>query len=195
MRQKMEFLNADLTEQAAPSDAELQAYLDANPEKFVRPDRVSFEQIYISPDRSGGDAEGRAAELLARIRADTALAADPRSLGDPTLLPPGLELAPAREIAGAFGSELAEAIVHARQGGWSGPHRSAYGLHLILVSDRELGGMPALAEIRPVVEREWSNERRQEANDRFYHALRDRYSVEIHLPAEEDENGLAEPAR
>jgi hypothetical protein len=55
--------------------------------------------------------------------------------------------------------------------------------------------LEALAEIRPVVKREWSNERRQEANDGFYQALRDRYSVETHLPADGGDNGLAEPAR
>jgi parvulin-like peptidyl-prolyl isomerase len=106
-----------------------------------------------------------------------------------------LELASAREIANAFGSELAEAVAAAGQGAWSGPHRSAFGFHLILVSASEPGGVPDLAEIRSVVDREWSNERRQEANDRFYQALRDRYSVEIHLPADGGDNGLAGPAR
>ena len=67
---------------------------------------------------------------------------------------------------------------------WRGPYPSAYGLHLIRLTGKEEGGLPALAQIRSAVAREWSSERRQEADDRFYQALRARYSVEIRLPAE-----------
>jgi len=38
LRQKMEFLSADLAEPQAPTDAQLQAYYDANQERFRRPD-------------------------------------------------------------------------------------------------------------------------------------------------------------
>ena len=54
--------------------------------------------------------------------------------------------------------------------------------HLIRLTAKEDGGLPELAQIRSAVAREWSNDRRQEANDRFYQALRAHYSVEIRLP-------------
>ena len=65
-----------------------------------------------------------------------------------------------------------------------GPYLSSYGLHLIRLTGEEEIGLPELAQIRSAVAREWSNERRQEADDRFYQALRARYSVEIRLPEE-----------
>ena len=48
-----------------------------------------------------------------------------------------------------------------------------------------------MAEIRPVLEREWHAERRKEANDRFYGAIRARYDVEIRLPADSTGKTLA----
>jgi hypothetical protein len=182
MRQKMEFLNADLAEQREPTDAELRAYLEANPEKFERPARYSLRQVYFNPATPEGDPETRASNLLARLRSDPSLAGDHQSLGDATLLPPGLELDSKREIASVFGTEFADAVALAEMDVWTGPHRSSYGLHLIHVTGKEGGGLPLFEQIRPLVEREWSNDRRQEANERFYHALRERYSIEIRLP-------------
>lgn len=186
LRQKMEFLNADLVEQQAPSEAELAAYLQANPDRFRRPARFSLQQIYFNPARQGADAGERAQALLARLRLDASLGSDPQALGDATLLPPVLEKVTAREIADTFGGEFADAVVSAGQGAWLGPYQSAYGLHLARLAMVEPGGMPVLAEVRSAVEREWTDERRREANERFYAALRGRYSVEIHLPETRD---------
>ena len=116
MRQKMEFLNADLAERREPTDAELQAYLDANPEKFRLPPRYSFRQIYLGPDTEG--VARRAADLLARLQADPTLGADPRALGDPTLLPPGLELASEQAIAATFGTEFADVMSGLAKAAW-----------------------------------------------------------------------------
>jgi hypothetical protein len=192
MRQKMEFLNADLTEQQ-PTDADLQAYLEANPGSFRRPPRFSFQQVYLSPQRSGEDPERRAQELLGRLQA-AGQAADPdfQGLGDATLLPPRMEHVTPREIANSFGVDFVDAVAQADQGAWSGPHASAYGLHLVRVTGHAPGGLPTLAEARPVVEREWANERRQEADARFYQALRDRYTVEIRLPEASARAGAAD---
>jgi len=77
---------------------------------------------------------------------------------------------------------LAESIADANKDAWSGPYRSSYGFHLIYLSGIEEGGVPKLARIRPAVEREWANERRRQADEGFYRALRERYSVEIRLP-------------
>lgn len=182
MRQKMEFLNADLTEQREPTDAELEAYLEAKPEKFRLPARFSFRQIYLGPADEGGAR--RAADLLARLRADPTIGADPQAVGDPNLLPPSLELASQREIAAIFGTEFANAVLGLTKDVWLGPYRSAYGLHLIRLTGKQEGALPELGQIRSADMREWSNEQRLEANDHFYQALRARYSVENRLPTQ-----------
>jgi len=191
MRQKMEFLNADLTEQQ-PTDADLQAYLEANPDSFRRPPRFSFQQVFLNPQRAGDDPAQRAEILLARLQAEPTAGVDVQALGDATLLPPQLERATPRDIANSFGSDFVDAVAQADQGAWSGPYASAYGLHLVRVTGHAPGGLPTLAEARPVVEREWANERRQEADARFYQALRDRYTVEIRLPDASARAGAAD---
>jgi hypothetical protein len=192
MRQKMEFLNADLTEQQ-PTDADLQAYLEANPDSFRRPPRFSFQQVYLSPQRSGEDPERRAQALLGRLQAaGRAADLDFQALGDATLLPPQMQRATPRDIANTFGRDFADAVAQAQRDAWSGPYASAYGLHLLRVTEHQPGSLPTLAEVRPVVEREWANERRQEADARFYQALRDRYTVEIRLPEASARAGAAD---
>ena len=182
MRQKMEFLNTDLVDQVAPTEAELAGYLAAHPDSFREPERIDFVQIYLAPESPAGPADERAAAILARLSADPGLGADPQTLGDPTLLPPGLEGATTREISGVFGTELAKVLARTQADGWSGPHPSTFGWHLIRVTGRSPSRLPALEEIRAQVEREWSAERREQANERFYEGLKARYRVRIDLP-------------
>ena len=191
LRQKMEFLNADLTEPQAPTDTQLQAYLDANQDRFRRPDRFSLQQVFLNPNKPSGDINRAAAELLARLNTDPALTADPKSFGDATMLSAQLDGVTRREVANTFGRGFERNIENAPTGCWSGPYESSYGLHLVRITRREAGGLPAMAEIRPILEREWYAERRKEANERFYRALRARYDVEIRLPADPADTTLA----
>ncbi|MCG6868921.1 MAG: peptidyl-prolyl cis-trans isomerase [Gammaproteobacteria bacterium] len=179
MRQKMEFLNADLAEMQTPTVAELQDWLDAHTDLYRKPATTSFEQIYFNPERSGDDAHQRASSLLERLNSQEM---DVETLGDPTLLPATLEAATSSEISATFGSQLVEAIESAPEATWSGPYTSSFGLHLVRVTDRVPSRLPALTEIRRAVERDWLADRRLEANELFYDALRKRYRVEIYLP-------------
>jgi parvulin-like peptidyl-prolyl isomerase len=176
MRQKMEFLNDGLAERG-PSEEELRAFLEENPERFLFPSRVSFRQVFIRPEEDDA-VEKHAARLLARLRTG----ADPETLGDPTLLPRSLRSATPREVAETFGARFAEALADTPEGVWSGPVESSFGAHLVRVSAREPGRLPALEEARGAVEREWAAERRAEARERFYDAVRGSYDVEVRMP-------------
>jgi hypothetical protein len=182
MRQKMEFLNTDLVDQAAPTEADLAAYLAANPERFRLPERIDFVQIYLDPAATEGSPEARSAALLTRLRTEPGLGEEPQALSDPTLLPPSMEQATARDISGTFGAELANRLAETASDGWTGPYPSSFGWHLVRVTARTPSRVPRLAEIRPQVEREWLAERREAANERFYEALEARYQVRIDLP-------------
>jgi hypothetical protein len=191
LRQKMEFLSTDLIEQQAPSDAELQAFLEANKGRFRKPDRFSFQQVYLNPYRSAGDVKGAAARLLVRLNGEPNIEADPKLIGDATMLPAKFDAATPREVNNVFGRGFAEALENSPTGRWTGPFESSYGLHLICMTAREAGSMPSLEEVRSIVEREWFAERRRAANDEFYQALRQRYDVEIRLPADSVSTTLA----
>ena len=177
MRQKLEFMFDDLTAGREPTDEELQAFLDEHADDFRRPPRVSFRQVYLNADARGASVASDAEALLARLEEDEALFDE--SLGDPTLLPPGMAAASASEVERVFGRELAERLADLPAGAWTGPVRSTYGLHLVRIDAREPGRMPSLDEVRTEVIRDWEGARRREANDAFYEALRDRYEIVV----------------
>jgi len=192
LRQKMEFINADLTEPQPPLEADLQAYFDANQDRFRQPDRFSFHQVYLNPAKHTGNVKRKADVLLALLTTEASAAVDPNTIGDASLLPVRLVAVTQREVANTFGQEFAMNIENAPPGRWSGPYASSYGLHLLRITNREAGGLPAIAEIRPILEREWYAERRKEANERFYKAIRERYDIEIRLPADSADKTLAQ---
>jgi hypothetical protein len=182
LRQKMEFLNADLVEQQPATDAELQAYLDVHPDKFRQPERLSFLQVYLKSGDSAEESGKRAAHVRNELGARAPANVDFQAFGDPTLLPDRIQAATVDEINRTFGGMLSEEITRGPEAQWSGPFTSGYGLHLIYVTERIPASEPTLAEVRSVVEREWAAERRKEANRWFYQVLRDRYTVDIEMP-------------
>jgi hypothetical protein len=183
LRQKLEFLVEDAASSSAPTDAELAAWLQKHPESFPVEPQLSFRQVYVSSTSRGSSAAAvEAGKLLARLRAKGKDAATD-GLGDPTMLPAELPLSPLREVERSFGSDFAQVLLTLQPERWNGPVESPYGLHLVLVRERALGSRPALAEIRPQVERELLAERRKRELDAFYERLLQRYTVTIEKPA------------
>jgi hypothetical protein len=167
----MEFLFEDTVPQ--PQEAELRAYLQAHPEKFRTQSLISFRQVFVSMNR-GSTAEADARQILARLVSAAPRAADG---GDTLLLGEGFSRTPLDRIAALFGEDFAQAIKEATPGSWVGPLRSAYGLHLVLVTAVEPAALPPFAQVRAAVEREWFAERRAAAQAAQYQALRAGYRV------------------
>ena len=190
LRQKMEFFNTDLTEPEPPTEAELQAYLEANMDRFRSPERLSFTQVYLRPTGTPKDGQEWATVLLRQLAGHPPSEVDLEMLGDATLLPRAMHQADTHEVGRTFGKGFAEELSAAALGRWSGPHPSPYGLHLVYVSERLPAREPKLGEVRSAVERDWLAERQREANERFYQAMRARYTVEVAYPKAASENDL-----
>jgi parvulin-like peptidyl-prolyl isomerase len=86
---------------------------------------------------------------------------------------------PLDRVAAEFGIEFAGALGELPERRWQGPVRSSYGLHLVRIDERTAAAMPALAEVRAAVQREWENERRLRARDARLKELRERYTVVV----------------
>jgi parvulin-like peptidyl-prolyl isomerase len=82
-------------------------------------------------------------------------------------------------IARDFGDAFAEQLAKAPVGEWAGPITSGFGMHLVRVSAIEQAHLPALADVRDVVAREWESERRKKAHEEAFARLRSQYEVEI----------------
>ena len=178
LRQKMEFFTDDLQAAVVPGEEQLRSYLEANPEKFRVPARVSFEHIYLSTDQRGAQATSDAEGLLVRLR-DEGSRLDVSALGDPLPLPREYVDAPADRVGNRFGGVFAERLVELPVGTWSGPVESGFGLHLVLVTERRDGEVPPYEDIEGIIEREWRAEQRNTVKEAFYQTLRQRYSVVV----------------
>lgn len=176
MAQKVEFLFNDLADVIEPADEELQEYLDAHPEKFSEPVRTSLVQVYFNADRRGGKVTADARQLLSELLAGQA-AVESDDLGDPFMFGSGFDNQSDQQLARMFGSDFMRALENVEAGSWQGPIPSAYGLHLVNIKQRTEARLPALAEVRDSVLYEVLAERRQQANQAFYKALRERYQV------------------
>jgi len=178
LRQKLELLAEDVASLAAPTDAELQTYLDEHAEDFMVEPRLTLSYVYFSRDRRGASAEQDALQLLQRIST-----AGPEGqfeqFGDPLPLPSRLDDMRQSEIARMFGSVFADGLQGIETGRWAGPVESGFGLHLVFIERREAGRTPELPEVREAVQREWLSQRRRQAVDALYERLAENYRVEI----------------
>lgn len=188
LRQKLELLAEDVASLAAPTDQELQAYLEANAEDFAIEPRLTFRHVYFSRDRRGDDAGQDAAQLLQRIAGDGP-AGDFEQFGDPLPLPFELRDIREGEVARLFGTLFTDGLKGLEVGQWSGPVESGFGLHLVFLEAREAGRLPRLPEVRDAVQREWLSERRREAVDSLYERLAENYSIEIETLIEPQAKG------
>src|SRR5215472_3672235 len=170
LRQKLEFLSEDLAAHADPSDAELDVFLHAHPGLFRSEPLLSFRQIYLNPQVHGTNLQQDECRLLAEVRSAGGHA-DLSSLGDPFLLAQSFENVSLADVKQTFGEQFASGLSKLSPGQWQGPVNSGYGTHLVFLSQRSEGHLPALAEVHDQVRREWLNVKRTETMDKFYQAL------------------------
>jgi len=180
IRQKADLLSEDALSRE-PSDDELKAFLAANQAEFDIPARVSFEQIYIDPDRHRGEDP---AAVVARIREALTLNEPSGGLGDRTLLPARMMEALPAEIEAVFGIEFAKQLAAIVGDGWKGPFTTSYGLHLVRITHRGEPTRATLADARDVVSREWSRAQTAKVKEQFYQTLARRYTVRVEPDAD-----------
>jgi len=186
LRQKMEFVTDDVVARAQPTDDELSAYLQAHPDLFRVEQQFTFRQVYLNPEKHGENLARDAAQLLSQLN-QASSTADISALGDSLMLDHKFDALPAGEVAKLFGEKFATTLGGLSPGQWQGPVESGYGVHLVFVSERSEGRVPALGEIREAVQREWTNAMRLVANEKFYGELLKRYTVTIERPESVEE--------
>lgn len=177
LRQKMEFIADDVAAIAEPTDQDLQQFMDEHAQAFRLDALITFEQIFFNEDRRGEAAVDDA--VAARDRLIAGQASDPRLLGDGIPLPYSLEASSSRDISSMFGPDFADELLMLPVGEWSGPVPSGFGLHVVRITAMEPGRDPTLEEVRDVVARDWSSDRRKKVRDQMYDSFRERYTVTI----------------
>jgi hypothetical protein len=193
MRQKFEFLMNDLANAVAPTEEELKGYLRERPDQFRTAARVSFSHVYLNRDRRGAAALEDAQDLLKRLEQEGE-EADTTSLGDPLLLDKDYMLIRTSELAKLFGGDFAERVGKLPQGRWAGPVESGYGLHLVLVREREESQPPDFEDVREAVRREFVFARSQKSSEALYQRLGSKYTI-VRLEQTRDDEPITAKAR
>jgi hypothetical protein len=173
MQRKMELLGESQAASEPPTDEEIRAYFALRQEKYRKPARLSFTQIFFNPDRRENAARDARTALEALQRENP----DLDSLGDRLMLPSTYADETETAVARTFGEDFAEAVVALPTGSWEGPVESGYGLHLVRVSARLDSGVPALAEVRAQVIADMEYEARNAAKEQMFQEIAQQYRI------------------
>jgi hypothetical protein len=173
--QKTRFLLQDLQAPAEPSDAELESYFAAHPRRYGQDARVTFTHVYFSV---------HVGEEVARARARQALdvlarrAEQPGDLGDAFHDSYHFSAYEREQLHRLFGrSEFADAAFTAPLERWTGPYRSAYGVHLIRVEARAEAQPATFAAVRDKVRADYLLDAQTRANARTFDELARDFTV------------------
>jgi len=164
------------------SEAELEDYLAAHRERYHLPPTVTFTHVFLGSDRHG-EARARelADEMIETLNRENTPFHEAPSKGDRFLYHHNYVKASAAEVASHFGSEMQRQLFALEPDGhrWTGPFRSTYGYHLVLLTAKTAGRSPPLDEVRDRVEADAFSAKLEAEVDRIDRSIIDRYRVEI----------------
>ncbi len=171
LKQKMEFLVDDFSA-ANPSDADLQKFLDDDPERFRIDARITFEHVYLV------DADLNAIDATL-VALQSGIPLDPGIAVPSGLLPRRFADATETTVSGQFGESFKNAIFALDVDHWTGPVESPFGVHLVKVEQIEEARVPSVSENRKVIQRDWLADRRRSAQQALFDQLKAKYSITI----------------
>ena len=187
IRQKLDFVAEDLSNDLEPSNEALSTFFEEHREEYRIDPNLTFQHVYLNPDLHEASLEQDAAAVLDALRSDPQARAD--ELGDRTLLDFRYERLSQADIGDLLGEEFAAAVSELAPGSWQGPIPSAFGYHLVFVEEHEPGRLPELEAVRHRVVLEWQHQQRLKLTEDFYRSLLKKYTVIIDWPqviAEDD---------
>jgi hypothetical protein len=144
---KMQFLIESQSSALIANDEELKAYFENNPDKFIQPAEISFEQILIPENIENHGVKA----IINNLNNGT----PPHALGKASLLPSSLPLTTIDNIDKAFGNSFGPKLTRLPTNQWTGPITSNHGSHLVIVLDRTEASLPLFDDIKDRIETEW----------------------------------------
>lgn len=184
LTEKMRLLAMAAPPEEAPSEAELRSFFERTAEKYRQPARVTLQHVFFAAGTRRGSLARDAAQALARLEADDAPPPmEAWRLGDPFAPGHRVHRASRRGLETRFGADFANAALAAEPGRWTGPVRSAYGLHLVRVEERRPSHLPAFESVRSTLNARLEAERGKARLQQALRQFRVRYDVRVEHPA------------
>ena len=169
MAQKMEFLaHADVV---SPDESSLRDFYQKHLPQYTLPVQLDFEQRYFSTSVHGTSVQTVAQQALAALRAGQP------AQGDNFMLALSLKQQSQQQVQRDFGAEFAKAVFSESSTEWTGPIRSAHGLHLVRIQQRHAEKIQAYEQVRERVLADANNAALEKARSDAYSRLLTRYTV------------------
>lgn len=176
LKQKYEFLVKDLAVSAAPTDEELKQFYNDNASNYQSSERLSFHQIYFSPDLRSNpleDAKMFYEQIKSKPIEDIATSKN----GDAFHLQHFYGNRDFAAIRQAFGKDFANAIFENPQIGWLMPVASGYGIHVVYISNISKGKVVAFEQVKEQVLQDWQQEKLASYNKNLLDNLEKQYEI------------------
>lgn len=162
--QRMRFLIESAVQVPPATDEQLREVIAANPAHFPEVHILSFEHRYFARSVHGVSADDVAEAALESLRSGDDIEGDPF----PRRLPQ--TQASLSDVARVVGPQTAAAFSDGEMDTWRGPIRSAYGAHVVRVTER-IVREPALSEVRARAEVLWQQQVREERGREFAQSI------------------------
>jgi hypothetical protein len=177
--QKYEFLQQDTTLIDEPDRAALQAFFNSHRDAYATDERVSFTHVYFRSDVNDDAANLARAERVKQRLISAHVERAPQAGDAFAELYDYSELG-AEGLTRLFGrSAIVSAALQAPVGEWSGPYRSGYGWHLVLVTHRSPAQTPQFEQVRDAVHDDFMAAERERRAAETLAKLRKKYVVEV----------------
>lgn len=178
--QKVEYLARGFE---APADVDAVTYYEENLSRYSVPSTKTFTHVFVSFDNH--ESREKAQEIAETLR-DELLSNDVDFAGALTygeLFPFHKNYVDRSEefVASHFGDGFTEQLLTLPLNIWSEPIESAYGLHLVLISDRTDERMPSFDEVAGKVRFDAGQALMRERMDQAINEIADGYDVVIEL--------------
>ena len=179
--QKMQMLAAGQADARGVTDKDLAAFFALRKEQYRIPARLSVTHVFFKDDENAlSRAEKTLAEFLAMEPSEASL----REAGDSTMLETTHASVTAEDLEKRFGTDFTAEVLSLPEGTWSGPVRSAYGLHVVKIFDRVSSRIPELAEVRDKVENDLRYEEGKASEEQGFQEIAGKYQIAISDAAE-----------
>ena len=180
LKQKYEFLVKDLADSQQPSEVALNDFYQENSDFYQEPTKLSFSQIYFSPDKRKTPLVD-AQTVLTQLNNSTASTIDIKKIGDNFHLQNYFAERDYNDVRQLFGQDFAKAIFDNSSTGWTAPIRSGYGIHLVNITAIQDQSVLPFTQVKDKVISDWKISQQQLYNEQLYTNLLKKYEVEYDL--------------
>ncbi|MBR9865499.1 MAG: hypothetical protein GYB20_00130 [Oceanospirillales bacterium] len=183
--QKLEFIAQGVAEQTVSMAADkVETYFNDHRQDYYEEASYTFTHVFIKNDPGDSDAaRQRAADLLQQLNGQQVEFSAATRFGDRFLYHRNyVERTPdfiASHFGDAFRNQLSQMKPDRHQ--WQGPVTSAYGQHLVMLSNYTPGKVPEFTDIRSRVEQDYRIWQQRQKQELAIQQIVEQYHVEKHL--------------